>query len=94
MLRMILKGFLFPVLILLTLIECICSVAVNLSEVIFRLFAGILILTGILSAGFGLEPWNEAVRIIMGGVVFLLLPMAAEIIVTGISLLKVIVRTI
>ena len=91
---MILKVFLFPVLILLTLIECVCSAAVNLSGVIFRLIAGILILTGIFSAGFGLEPWNEAVRIIMGGVVFLLLPMVAEVIVTGISLLKVVVRTI
>lgn len=94
MLRMILKVLLFPVLILLTLIECICSAAVNLSGVFFRLIAGVFILTGILSAGFGLEPWSEAVRIIMGGIVFLLLPVIAEIITAGISLLKVVVRTI
>ena len=94
MLRLILKVILFPVLILLTLFEWLCSVAVNLSGVFLRLIAGIFILTGILSAGFGLEPWNEAVRIIMGGAIFLLLPVIAEIITAGISLLKVVVRTI
>ena len=94
MLRMILKVILFPVLILLTLFEWLCSVAVNLSGVFFRLIAGVFILTGILSACFGLEPWSEAVRIIMGGIVFLLLPVIAEIITAGISLLKVVVRTI
>ena len=94
MLRMILKVVLFPVLILLTFFEWVCSVAVNLSGVFFRLISGVFILTGILSAGFGLEPWSEAVRIIMGGIVFLLLPVIAEIITAGISLLKVVVRTI
>lgn len=94
MLRLILKVILFPVLILLTLFEWLCSIAVNLSGVFLRLIAGIFILTGILSAGFGLEPWNEAVRIIIGGAVFLLLPVIAEIITAGISLLKVVVRTI
>ena len=94
MLRMILKFFLIPVLILLTLFEWVCSVAVNLSGVVFRVIASVFVLTGILSAGFGLEPWDEAVRIIMGGVVFLLLPMIAEIFIVGISLLKVVVRTI
>lgn len=94
MLRLILKVILFSVLILLTLFEWVCSVAVNLSGVFFRLIAGVFILTGILSAGFGLEPWNEAVRIIMGGIVFLLLPVIAEIITAGISLLKVVISTI
>lgn len=94
MLRMILKVVLFPVLILLTFFEWVCSVAVNLSGVFFRLIAGIFILTGMLSAGFGLEPWNEVIRIIMGGIVFLLLPVIAEIITAGISLLKVVIRTI
>ena len=94
MLRIITKTILFPVTIMLTITEWICSLVVGISDIFFRLIAGILILTGLLSFGFGLEPWSAAVQIILGGVVFLAIPFAAALLTAGISALNMLLRTI
>lgn len=94
MLRMIIKILLFPAVILLGLFERLCSAAVGLSGKVFRLIAGVFILTAILSCGFGLEPWSVAVRMIVGGVIFLVIPMIGTILVAGITLLRTFIRTI
>ena len=94
MLRIIFKIILFPVTILLTVSEWIFSLATGISGIFFHLIAGILILTGILSFGFGLEPWSVAVRIVHGGMVFLAIPLAATVLTTGISALNIMIRTI
>ena len=94
MLRIIIKIILFPVTILLTVSEWIFSLATGISGIFFRLIAGILILTGLLSFGFGLESWSVAVRIMLVGVVFLTIPLAAAVFTAGISALNMMIRTI
>lgn len=94
MLRTMMKVFLFPVVILLGLIEWMCSTVIGLSSMILRLIAGGFILTAFLSYGFGLEPWSVAVRMIIGGAVFLIIPVIGTILVAGITLFRTIIRMI
>ena len=94
MLRIVTKAILFPITILLALIEWICSLVIGISDIFFRLIAGILILTGLFSFGFGLEPWSAAVHIILGGVVFLAIPFVVVLLTAGISVLNMMLRTI
>ena len=94
MLRIIIKIILFPVTVLLTVSEWIFSLAAAISGIFFRLIASILILTGLFSFGFGLEPWSVTLRIMLGGVVFLAIPFAATVFTAGISSLNMMIRTI
>ena len=94
MLRTMMKIMLFPVTSLLWLAECVCSAAVGLSGIIFRLAGGVFILFAILSYGFGLEPWAVAVKMIIGGIVFLLIPLAGTVLTAGIALLRTYIQTI
>ena len=94
MLRMMIKILLFPVTIVLTLFTWICSVAADISGIVFRLIAGVFILCALLSYGFGLEPWSAVSRMILGGVIFLVIPLIATVLITGISFLNAWIRTI
>ena len=94
MLRIRSKILLFPVTGFLWLAECICSVAVGLSGIVFRLVGGAFILFAVLSYGFGLEPWAIAVRMILGGILFLAIPLAGTVLTAGITLLRTYIRTI
>ena len=94
MMRIMIKVLLFPLIILLGLFECVCSVAVGLSGMVFRLIAGVFILTAFLGYGFGLEPWPIAMRMILGGVIFLVIPMIGAIMVSGITVIKSFIRMI
>lgn len=88
------KILLFPVTGLLWLAECVCSVAVGLSGILFRVVGGVFILFAILSYGFGLEPWAVAVKMIIGGIVFLAIPIVGTFLTAGIALLRTYILTI
>ena len=94
MLRTMIKILLFPVTGLLWLAECVCSVAVGLFDIVFRLAGGVFILFAVLSYGFGLEPWAVAVKMIIGGIVFLAIPIAGTFLTAGIALIRTYIRTI
>ena len=94
MLRIMRKILLVPLTSLLWLMECVCSAAIGLSSVIFRLVGGVFILFAVLSFGFGLEPWAVALRMILGGIVFLAIPIAGTFLTAGIALLRTYIRTI
>ena len=55
--RFILKILLIPVIIGLTLLEWICTIAVGFFGPLFDIFGVVLIATGFLSYGFGLWIW-------------------------------------
>ena len=88
------KILLFPVTSLLWFVESVCSAAVDLSGIVFRLVGGIFILFAILSYGFGLEPWAIAVRMILSGIVFLAIPLVGTVLTVGVALLRIYIRTI
>ena len=94
MLRMMIKILLFPVTIVLTLFTWICSAAAYISGIVFRLIAGVFILCALLSYGFGLEPWSAVSRMILGGIIFLAIPLIATVLIAGISFMNALLCTI
>ena len=84
-----LKILLIPVIIGLTLLEWICTIAVGFFSPLFDIFGVVLIATGFLSYGFGLDPLSEMWRTISYGVVFCLIPILAGWIVERIALLNI-----
>ena len=94
MLRIIIKILLFPVTILLSLLGWLCSSAAAMSGIAFRLIAGVLFLCAYLGYGFGIETWPGTLRMILGGVIFLAIPMIATVLVAGISFLNTLLRMI
>ena len=94
MLRVIIKILLFPITILLALLGKLCSTAVAISGIAFRLIAGVLFLCAFLGYGFGIETWTGTLRMILGGVIFLAIPMIAAVLIAGIYFLNALLRMI
>lgn len=90
--RLAVKIILVPVFICLTLVEWICIIAVGFLRVFFSLTGFSIILIGILSFFFELEPASEMWRMISIGVGFYILPMAADCITSGISFLNLMLQ--
>lgn len=90
--RLVIKITLLPVFIGLTLLEWICIVAVGFLRVFFDLAGGIIILTGILSFYFELEPASEMWRMIAIGTGFCILPMIGDTLTTLIGYLSLLTQ--
>ena len=83
-----LKILLIPVIIGLTLLEWICTIAVGFFGPLFDSFGAVLIATGFLSYGFGLDPLSEMWRTVGYGVAFCMLPMVGGWMIERITLLN------
>ena len=83
--RFILKILLIPVIIGL---EWICTIAVGFFGPLFDIFGVVLIATGFLSYGFGLDPLSEMWRTVGYGVAFCMLPLAGGWMIERITLLN------
>lgn len=92
-LKLLVKIILLPVIIGLTIAQCICSVAASLATEIFGLIGFIIILTAILSAGFGLEKSQEVWRMIATGVGFCLAPLLIEWLATDLAMVNLRLRS-
>ena len=73
-LKLMAKALLLPLIIALCIVQCLCDVFAGIAVRIFDLLGFIFILTGILTAGFGLDPAQEVWRLILTGVVLCLVP--------------------
>lgn len=91
--RFILKIILLPVVIALALTRLFAEFLAGISAVIFRVIAGIFLLTAFLSYGFGLEGSAECLRMVLAGFLFYLLPCTIEIVIAGIILLEEWIRS-
>lgn len=80
--KLLMKLVLLPVVIALSLVEGICIVATSILHGFFSLAGFIIILTGILSFYFELDPVPEVKRTIAIGIGFYILPMIAESLTT------------
>lgn len=89
----ILKIMLLPVMIALAVIRMFAEFLAGISAVIFRVIAGIFLLTAFLSYGFGLEGSAECLRMVLVGFLFYLLPCTIEIVIAGITLLEEWIRS-
>lgn len=86
--RFILKITLLPVMFALEVIRLFMESLAGISAVIFRVIAGIFLLTALLSYGFGLESSGECLKMVLAGFLFYLLPSTVEIVIAGIIFLE------
>ena len=86
--RLILKIMFLPVMATLAVIRLLVEFLSGISAVIFRVIAGIFLLTALLSYGFGLESSGECLKMVLAGFLFYLLPCTVEIVIAGIVFLE------
>ena len=91
--RLILKIMFLPVMATLAVIRLLVEFLSGISAVIFRVIAGIFLLTALLSYGFGLESSGECLKMVLAGFLFYLLPSTAEIVIAGIIFLEEWIRS-
>ena len=91
--RLTLKIMFLPVMAALVVIRLFAEFLAGISAVIFRVIAGIFLLTAFLSYGFGLEGSAECLRMVLAGFLFYLLPCTIEIVIAGIILLEEWIRS-
>ena len=90
--KVLLKIFLLPVLLCLTLIQWICTAAASMVSVIFTLAGGVFIITGILSYLMGHESVQMMWRMIGAGAEFCLFPVIGEWIAVQVAYLNLLVK--
>ncbi len=91
--RFILKVTLLPVIVTLAVIRLLAEFLAGISAVIFRIIAGIILLTALLSFGFGLESTGECLKMVLAGFLFYLLPCTVEIVLAEIIFLEEWIRS-
>ena len=91
--RLILKIMFLPVMATLAVIRLLVEFLSGISAVIFRVIAGIFLLTALLSYGFGLESSGECLQMVLAGFLFYLLPCTVEMVIAGIVLLEECIRS-
>ena len=91
--RLTLKIMFLPVMAALVVIRLFVEFLSGISAVIFRVIAGIFLLTALLSYGFGLESSGECLQMVLAGFLFYLLPSTAEIVIAGIIFLEEWIRS-
>ena len=91
--RLILKIMFLPVMATLAVIRLLVEFLSGISAVIFRVLAGIFLLTALLSYGFGLESSGECLKMVLAGFLFYLLPCTVEIVIAGIVFLEEWIRS-
>lgn len=91
--RLILKIMFLPVMATLAVIRLLVEFLSGISSVIFRVIAGIFLLTALLSYGFGLESSGECLKMVLAGFLFYLLPCTVEIVIAGIVFLEEWIRS-
>lgn len=91
--RLIMKILFLPVMAVLVVIRLFVKFLAGISAVIFRVIAGIFLLTALLSYGFGLESSGECLKIVLAGFLFYLLPCTVEMVIAGIVLIEECIRS-
>ena len=91
--RLILKIMFLPVMATLAVIRLLVEFLSGISAVIFRVIAGIFLLTALLSYGFGLESSGECLQMVLAGFLFYLLPCTVEMVIAGIVLIEECIRS-
>lgn len=89
----ILKIMFLPVMAALAVIRLFAEFLAGISAVIFRVIAGIVLLTALLSYGFGLGSSGECLKMVLAGFLFYLLPCTVEIVIVGTIFLEKWIRS-
>lgn len=78
LLKVIGKILVFPVMLIVTVIQWLFVFLVSFSSVIFYLLAGLFLLVAVLSLIFGVSTWIEALRPALAGFIVFLIPVIGQ----------------
>ena len=82
------KVLAFPIMLIVTVIQCLFAFLIGLSSVIFNLLAGLFLLIAALSLIFGLATWTEALRPALAAFIVFMIPVIGQ----GITAVIVVIR--
>lgn len=88
LLKIIGKILVFPVMLVVTVIQWLFIFLISFSSIIFYLLAGLFLPVAVLSLIFGVATWPEALRAILVGFIVFMIPVIGE----GITAIIVVFR--
>ena len=86
--RFLLKMVVFPVMMIVTVVQWFGVFLIGFSSAVFNILAGLFLLVAVLSYLMGLSTGVEAVKMIAAGFIVFMIPIAGEWIVTAITALN------
>lgn len=78
LLRIIGKVLVFPIMLIVTVIQWLFVFLISFSSVIFYLLAGLFLLIAVLSLVFGVATWPEALRAVLAGFIVFMIPIIGQ----------------
>ena len=78
LLRIIGKVLIFPIMLIVTVIQWLFVFLISFSSVIFYLLAGLFLLVAVLSLIFGVATWPEALRAVLAGFIVFMIPVIGQ----------------
>jgi hypothetical protein len=90
--RFLLKMVVFPIMLIVTVIQWFGAFIIGFSSAVFNVLAGLFFLVAVLSYLMGLSDGAEAVKMIVAGFIVFMIPVAGECIVTAITALNMVMR--
>ena len=88
LLRIMGKVLVFPIMLMVTIIQWLFVFLISFSSVIFYLLAGLFLLAAFLSLIFGVATWPEALRAVLAGFIIFLIPVIGHGITTIIAVFR------
>ena len=90
--RFLLKMVVFPIMLIVTVIQWFGAFIIGFSSAVFNVLAGLFLLVAVLSYLMGLSAGAVAVKMIVAGFIVFMTPVAGEWIVTAITALNMRMR--
>lgn len=87
--RFLLKMVVFPIMLIVTVVQWFGAFIIGFSSAVFNILAGLFLLVAVLSYLMGLSAEAEAVKMIVVGFIVFMIPVAGEWIVTAITALNI-----
>ena len=86
--RFLLKMVVFPIMLIVTVVQWFGVFLIGFSSAAFNILAGLFLLAAVLSYLMGLSAGAEAVKMVVAGFIVFMIPVAGEWIVTAITALN------
>ena len=87
--RFLLKMVVFPIMLIVTVIQWFGAFIIGFSSAVFNILAGLFLLVAVLSYLMGLSAGAEAVKMIAARFIVFMIPLAGEWVVTAITALNI-----
>ena len=87
--RFLLKIVVFPIMLIVTVIQWFGAFIIGFSSAVFNVLAGLFLLVAVLSYLMGLSAGAEAVKMLAAGFIVFMIPLAGEWVVTAITALNI-----